>query len=237
MDRSAYLSNVTPITEYRLIPLSSRRFSSKICYAKNTVLPLVDVQLVYAPSITKGTIEQRPLLGFLSVVVMCFTSAFAGVYLEKVLKESKASVWVQNVRLALVGIPISIFSMLFYDGNDIRKEGFFRGWDMFVVLLTFTNSMGGLLISIVIRYADNILKAYAQSIAIVGAAIGSWLLFDFVPGFLFSLGTTLVMVSIVIYTMYPYQTPESTYDRFLATGSDFLRLKPRIVERRKTSCV
>ncbi|VDM60467.1 unnamed protein product [Angiostrongylus costaricensis] len=201
------------------------------------VIGVVDVQLIYAPSITKGTIEQRPLLGFLSVVVMCFTSAFAGVYLEKVLKESKASVWVQNVRLALVGIPISIFSMLFYDGEDIRKEGFFRGWDMFVVFLTLTNSMGGLLISIVMKYADNILKAYAQSIAIVGAAIGSWLLFDFVPGLLFSLGTALVMVSIIVYTMYPYQTPESTYERFLTTSSDFLTLKPKIVEHRKTLCV
>ncbi|RCN31683.1 UDP-galactose/UDP-N-acetylglucosamine transporter srf-3 domain protein, partial [Ancylostoma caninum] len=114
---------------------------------------------------------------------------FLGVYLEKVLKESKTSVWMQNVRLALVGLPVSIFSMWFYDWQNIQEDGFFRGWDALVVCLTVMNSVGGLLISIVIKYADNILKAYAQSIAIIGAAVGSWLLFDFVPGFFFTLGT------------------------------------------------
>lgn len=41
-------------------------------------------------------------------------------------------------------------------------DGMFRGWDFWVILLTATNSLGGLLIAMVIKYADNILKAYAQ---------------------------------------------------------------------------
>ncbi|KHJ79424.1 UDP-galactose translocator domain protein [Oesophagostomum dentatum] len=132
------------------------------------VIGVVDVQLVYAPSHANEAVEQKPLLGFISVIVMCFTSAFAGVYLEKVLKESKASVWIQNVRLSLIGLPVSMFSMWFYDWPSIQQgsylflDGFFRGWDALVVLLTLMNSVGGLLISIVIKYADNILKAYAQ---------------------------------------------------------------------------
>ncbi|KAK6036126.1 Nucleotide-sugar transporter [Cooperia oncophora] len=104
---------------------------------------------------------------------MCFTSAFAecgdtcnniglGVYLEKMLKESTTSVWMQNIRLALIGIPISVMSMWIYEGKQIYEDGFFRGWDVMVVSLTVLNSIGGLLISIVIKYADNILKAYAQ---------------------------------------------------------------------------
>ncbi|KAK6011141.1 Nucleotide-sugar transporter, partial [Ostertagia ostertagi] len=78
------------------------------------------------------------------------------------LKESTTSVWMQNIRLALIGIPISTVSMWFYDGKQIYEDGFFRGWDAMVVCLTILNSVGGLLISIVIKYADNILKAYAQ---------------------------------------------------------------------------
>ncbi|PIO63761.1 Nucleotide-sugar transporter, partial [Teladorsagia circumcincta] len=46
--------------------------------------------------------------------------------------------------------------------NVALTNGFFRGWDIMVVCLTILNSVGGLLISIVIKYADNILKAYAQ---------------------------------------------------------------------------
>ncbi|KIH44446.1 UDP-galactose/UDP-N-acetylglucosamine transporter srf-3 domain protein, partial [Ancylostoma duodenale] len=147
------------------------------------------------------------------------------VYLEKVLKESKTSVWMQNVRLALVGLPVSTFSMWFYDWQNIQEDGFFRGWDALVVCLTVTNSVGGLLISIVIKYADNILKAYAQSIAIIGAAIGSWLLFDFVPGFFFTLGTALVILSILMYTMYPYQPPGFDFQRLSNAKSDLLMIK------------
>ncbi|VDP42779.1 unnamed protein product [Heligmosomoides polygyrus] len=187
---------------------------------------VVDVQLMYAPGNSAGAIEQKPLLGFASVVVMCFTSAFAGVYLEKVLKESNTSVWMQNIRLALIGLPMSVASMWFYDGEHIQKDGFFRGWDVMVVCLTVINSVGGLLISIVIKYADNILKAYAQSIAIIGAAIGSWMLFDFVPGFFFSLGAMFVMVSIIMYTMFPYEPPGFDFRRLNAFNSNLLMIKP-----------
>nr|CDJ83739.1 Nucleotide-sugar transporter domain containing protein [Haemonchus contortus] len=190
------------------------------------VVGVVDVQLVYSPLNTPENIEQKPILGFLSVVVMCFTSAFAGVYLEKVLKESTTSVWMQNIRLALIGIPISLASMWIYDGKQIHTDGFFRGWDVTVVCLTILNSVGGLLISIVIKYADNILKAYAQSIAIIGAAVGSWLLFDFVPGFFFSLGSILVMVSVVMYTMYPYEPPGFDFNRFSNYNANLLTIKP-----------
>ncbi|KAK6014069.1 UDP-galactose/UDP-N-acetylglucosamine transporter srf-3 domain protein, partial [Ostertagia ostertagi] len=41
------------------------------------VIGVVDVQLVYAPLANAENIEQKPILGFVSVVVMCFTSAFA----------------------------------------------------------------------------------------------------------------------------------------------------------------
>ncbi|KAK6753539.1 hypothetical protein RB195_012872 [Necator americanus] len=190
------------------------------------VIGVVDVQLVYSPSNSKEAIAQNPFLGFFSVIVMCFTSAFAGVYLEKVLKESRTSVWMQNVRLSLIGLPVSMFSMWFYDWGHIQSDGFFRGWDATVVCLTLMNSIGGLLISVVIKYADNILKAYAQSIAIIGAAVGSWLLFDFVPGFLFTLGAVLVITSILMYTMYPYEPPNFDFQRFNNTKSDLLMIKP-----------
>ncbi|CAB3398604.1 unnamed protein product [Caenorhabditis bovis] len=173
------------------------------------VLGVADIQIIYSPPPASENIHQNPMLGLISVLTMCFTSAFAGVYLEKVLKTSSASIWMQNIRLALIGLPISFFTMWYYDWEKINEEGAFRGWDIVVVCLTVTNSIGGILISVVIKYADNILKAYAQSMAIVGAAIGSWLLFDFTPGFLFVFGTALVIVSIIVYTAFPYRQEDS----------------------------
>ncbi|CAI5452704.1 unnamed protein product [Caenorhabditis angaria] len=172
------------------------------------VLGVADIQYIYAPPPTSADIVQNPQLGLFAVITMCFTSAFAGVYLEKVLKSSNTSIFMQNIRLSLIGLPISTFSMWYYDWETIQNNGYFRGWDIIVVCMTLTNSVGGILISVVIKYADNILKAYAQSMAIIGAAVGSWILFDFTPGGLFLLGTSLVIFSIIVYTAYPYREPE-----------------------------
>lgn len=39
------------------------------------------------------------LVGLLAVLVACFSSGFAGVFFEKILKETKQSVWVRNIQL------------------------------------------------------------------------------------------------------------------------------------------
>uniref|UniRef100_A0A7E4VAM4 UDP-galactose transporter n=2 Tax=Panagrellus redivivus TaxID=6233 RepID=A0A7E4VAM4_PANRE len=170
------------------------------------VVGVSNTQLQYEPpKQIEGYVEQDPVVGTIAVVTMCFTSAFAGVYMEKVLKQSTVNVWMQNVRLAIFGVVFSGVSMLYSDYETIKEDGFFRGFDGLVWILTTTNAVGGLTIAVVIKYADNILKAYAQSAAILGAAIGSWLLFDFEPNLAFLAGVIVVIVSIVLYTKYPYQ--------------------------------
>ena len=39
------------------------------------------------------------LVGLVAVLCACFSSGFAGVYFEKVLKTSNASLWMRNVQL------------------------------------------------------------------------------------------------------------------------------------------
>lgn len=80
----------------------------------------------------------------------------------------------------------------------------FRGFDILVWILTAVNSIGGLLIALVMKYADNILKGYAQSMSIIGAAVGSIFLFNFSPNFMFLFGTANVILSIILYSKYPY---------------------------------
>jgi solute carrier family 35 (UDP-sugar transporter), member A1/2/3 len=45
--------------------------------------------------------------GFMSVIMGCCTSGFAGVYFEMVLKSSNVSLWVRNIQLSFIGIFIS----------------------------------------------------------------------------------------------------------------------------------
>ncbi len=94
--------------------------------------------------------------------------------------------------------------MLFYDWPAVRDDGMLRGYDWLVWLLTFFNSVGGLVIATVMKYADNILKAYAQASAIIFAFLGSAILFEFQPSISFLFGALLVIVSIYMYAKYPY---------------------------------
>uniref|UniRef100_A0A183BL12 UDP-galactose transporter n=1 Tax=Globodera pallida TaxID=36090 RepID=A0A183BL12_GLOPA len=161
------------------------------------------VQSQYDPPPPHTKTEQSPLVGFAAVTAMCFTSSFAGVYLELVLKQS------QNIRMALFGIIISLALVWAKDRERIYKDGIFVGYDPMVWLMTVNNSLGGLLIAVVIKYADNIMKAYAQATAILGAAFGSWLIFNFVPNRLFAFGTALVALSVYLYNGYPSNRNQS----------------------------
>uniref|UniRef100_A0A0N4ZT80 UDP-N-acetylglucosamine transporter n=1 Tax=Parastrongyloides trichosuri TaxID=131310 RepID=A0A0N4ZT80_PARTI len=166
---------------------------------------VVEVQMQYSPPASNvDSSQQNPTLGFITVFAMCFTSAFAGAYMEKCLKKSDVDIWTQNIRLSLYGLLFGGASMLIKDLDNIQEYGMFRGFDLLVWILTAVNSVGGLLIAVVMKYADNILKGYAQSMSIIGAAVGSMFLFNFSPNFMFLFGTANVMLSIILYSKYPY---------------------------------
>uniref|UniRef100_A0A914V2T9 Uncharacterized protein n=1 Tax=Plectus sambesii TaxID=2011161 RepID=A0A914V2T9_9BILA len=184
--------------------ISCAQWSSLVMLAVGVVA--VQLQQQTDDNVSKKGVDQNPLLGLAAALSMCFTSAFAGVYLEKILKGSKVNVWMQNIRLAVFGLPISAFTLYYKDYDAIMEDGLLHGWDWLVWTITANNSVGGLLIAVVMKYADNILKTYAQSMAILGAAVGSAIWFEFAPNRTFLLGTMLVILSMYLYTKYPAKT-------------------------------
>lgn len=79
------------------------------------------------------------------------------------------------------------------------------GFDIAVWCLIILSSIGGVTVAVVIKYADNILKAFAASIAIIVACITSALLFQFRPEVLFLAGTVFVIGAIFMYSLFPYK--------------------------------
>uniref|UniRef100_A0A914QT79 Uncharacterized protein n=1 Tax=Panagrolaimus davidi TaxID=227884 RepID=A0A914QT79_9BILA len=89
------------------------------------IIGVSDVQMQYQPpQPVSGYLEQKPWLGFTAAITMCFTSAFAGVYMEHILKKSAVNVWMQNIRLALFGLIVAAGSMLYKDYNTIQEGNF-----------------------------------------------------------------------------------------------------------------
>lgn len=127
-------------------------------------------------------------------------SGLAGVYFEKILKGSEVSVWVRNIQLGIFGTIFGYLMMYFYDGSEIESKGFLFGYTDAVWITITVQSAGGLLVAVVIKYSDNIMKGFATSLAIVIACIVSMVLFDFHLTMLFTMGATLVIFAIFIYS-------------------------------------
>ena len=54
-------------------------------------------------------------------------------------------------------------------------------------------ALGGIIVAVTIKYADNILRGFSQAIALIIGAIGSAVLFDFRLTLIFWIGIALVI--------------------------------------------
>ncbi|KAG0183816.1 hypothetical protein DFQ28_000836, partial [Apophysomyces sp. BC1034] len=172
------------------------------------VLLMIGVTLVQSQSMSgSGKVSdaslpltvQSPLIGFLAVVTSCISSGFAGCYFEKVLKTSDTSMWVRNIQLGISGAFFSLIGMLAYDIQPLWEGGMLQGYDWLTWIVVANQALGGLLVAIVVKYADNILKGFATSLSIIVSGIISFYLFYFKPTTPFVIGASIVMISSYLY--------------------------------------
>lgn len=159
------------------------------------------------PSSTKPeeNVNHNMFLGLITVLLACCCSGFAGVYFEKILKHqsSKTSLWERNIQMGIISGSFGLVAVFSNDAESIAQNGFFHGYRPIVWIAIAVNALGGLLTAVVVKYADNILKAFATSIAIVLSCILSIFLFDKIPTLSFLLGAFLVNVAVYIYGVSP----------------------------------
>jgi UDP-sugar transporter A1/2/3 len=110
----------------------------------------------------------HPFRGFVAVALACLTSGLAGVYFEFILKGSSGSapppdLWVRNTQLSLFSLVPAIIPILVapsgaegvgWLGRVLASFSNFNGWAIGTVL---TQTLGGLITAVVIRYSDNIM--------------------------------------------------------------------------------
>ncbi|CDJ67155.1 UDP-N-acetylglucosamine transporter, putative [Eimeria necatrix] len=145
---------------------------------------------------------QSPFIGLVAVLCACLTSGLAGVYLEKLLKQKTATIWVNNMQLAIYGVTAGLVGAFWNDGEAIRRNGFFQGYSGMTVAAILLQALGGLVVAAVLKYADNILKCFGNAMSIVFSCLMSWwIVGDFFPSPLFCIGTLLVLVATYLYVV------------------------------------
>ncbi|KAG0320531.1 hypothetical protein BGZ99_004445 [Dissophora globulifera] len=153
--------------------------------------------------------SQNPIIGLLAVLTSCVSSGFAGCYFEKILKGSESDMWVRNLQLGISGSLFSFLAM-FYDRQRIYEGGIFQGYSMITWMVITNQALGGLLVAIVVKYADNILKGFATSLSIIVSGMISVYFFDFEPSLQFQLGTLVVILATFL-----YGRPDAPIPRFV----------------------
>ena len=148
-----------------------------------------------------GTSDQNRILGFSAVLIACFSSGYAGVYYEKLVKHSsQPSIVIRNLQLGIFSLIFSFSGMVYYSSAEIFQHGMFYGYTAPVWSIIILQSIGGLVVAATIKFADNILKGFATSISIIVSTLCSWyVLEDLVPGPYFLFGTSIVMSASLLY--------------------------------------
>ncbi|XP_012711410.2 UDP-galactose translocator isoform X1 [Fundulus heteroclitus] len=145
--------------------------------------------------------SQNYSVGVVAVVVSCLSSGFAGVYFERILKGSAASVWMRNVQLGVFGTALGLLGMWWNDGGAVARRGFLFGYTGMVWCVILNQAFGGLLVAVVVKYADNILKGFATSFSIIVSTVMSVYLFSFHVDLLFTAGAGLVIGAVYMYSL------------------------------------
>lgn len=113
----------------------------------------------------------HPFKGFMAVTAACMTSGLAGVYFEFILKGGGSGggggqapdLWIRNTQLSLFSLVPALLPILVSPSGPPGASWFekvmgsfsnFNGWALGTVL---TQTFGGLITAVVIRYSDNIM--------------------------------------------------------------------------------
>ena len=141
------------------------------------------------------------------MVFLSFLSAIAGVYSEVLLKGTQDNVWWQQVLLYAWTFFFCVASNFFSssgtaDGDAAhRGKSFFSGFTTYVWVTILLKSLYGQVIGLVFRYADNIVKIYANSLSQIASAVLCFLFFgDSISTKILLSGCLVVQATILYYT-------------------------------------
>ncbi|VDK41564.1 unnamed protein product [Taenia asiatica] len=141
--------------------------------------------------------------GLMAVLSASVLSGFAAVYFEKILKHSPKSLWTRNLELSLASIVIALIGQTIGEGGRVSEKGFFYGFDWLVWTTVALQSVGGILVALVVKHADNILKGFACSASIIITCVVSFVFFDSSLSWNFLFGTSCVVLAVFLYSLFP----------------------------------
>ncbi|KAL7203246.1 hypothetical protein ACSBR2_016528 [Camellia fascicularis] len=145
-----------------------------------------------------------PIQGYMLGILSACLSALAGVYTEFLMKKNNDSLYWQNVQLYTFGAIFNMARLLLDDFRGGFHRGpwwqrLFNGYSITTWMVVLNLGSTGLLVSWLMKYADNIVKVYSTSMAMLLTMVLSTFLFTFRPTLQLFLGIIICMMSLHMY--------------------------------------
>ncbi|KAL7674588.1 hypothetical protein ACOME3_000865 [Neoechinorhynchus agilis] len=149
---------------------------------------------------TKTNADIDPIAGFLYVVCASTLSGFSGVYTEKLLKDStNPGTWARNVHLSFYGSLLAGIIAAITKGEVIKNHGIFNGFGLLTWFCVLSQSVGGILVALVLKSHDNIIKGFTNAASLLLSTLLGVTFLDSQCSLQFFIGLVLVLISIVVY--------------------------------------
>ncbi|KAF0719000.1 Aste57867_1343 [Aphanomyces stellatus] len=157
--------------------------------------------------------QQSSAVGVLMVVGLAVNSGVAAAYFESVLKTHKPPaidhvkkdhvaidpMWRTNLQLASVSVVVAAVGVVHTALSSSSTFVFFEGYNGYTWGVIGLQACGGLIVSAVVRYSDNVVKNFGTAFSLVLGCLLSNYLFDDRLTPLFFLGVLLVVLSVYVY--------------------------------------
>ncbi|RVX09978.1 CMP-sialic acid transporter 1 [Vitis vinifera] len=216
VDTSTYqiMGNLKIVTTGILFRLFLRRKLSNLQWMAIVLLAIgtTTSQVRGCGEASCDSLFSAPIQGYMLGILSACLSALAGVYTEFLMKKNDDSLYWQNVQLYTSGFEKGPWWHRLFNGYSVTT------W---MVVLNLGST--GLLVSWLMKYADNIVKVYSTSMAMLLTMVLSVFLFNFKPTLQLFLGIVICMMSLHMYFAPPTMlvdlpltvksAPESHIDR------------------------
>ena len=152
------------------------------------------------------SITSVPLIvytGLVAALLQAILCGLSGAYTEWRLKGDRSvNLWEQNWQLALHSLLFGFVALVGSDSDrgSVADNGFFYGYSGWTVLCIFLNGLGGLLVSAILLYMDNIMKNFSGTAAILLTSYISYFLFEEdIFSIDFMCGTSIIIIAMLAY--------------------------------------
>lgn len=100
--------------------------------------------------------------GVAPIMLASFISGLSGALSQKNLQAHGRNSYLFSMELCVASVLIILSSLLMSpDGKTIAKEGFWNGWTLTTWIPILTNSIGGIVVGLVTKYAGSVRKGFA----------------------------------------------------------------------------